>query len=90
MVDAALWNRRVWSAFKVDLLDEGNKLPEVTRGKLVSLALWVERETAQILSYKSDLSSVIGVNRIIMEGLKPKQAAEPAQSGSGMLEVNAA
>ena len=27
LVDAALWNRRVWGAFKVDLLNPDNKLP---------------------------------------------------------------
>ena len=75
MIDAALWNHRVWSAFKVDLLADNNRLPSHLRGKLVSLALWVERETSQILSYKTDLSAVIGINKIIMDGLKPKMAA---------------
>jgi flagellar biosynthesis regulator FlaF len=80
LIDAALWNNRVWSALKIDLLDDANRLPTHLRGKLVSLALWVERETSQILSYKTDLSAVIGINKVIMEGLKPK-ASLPAQPG---------
>lgn len=80
LVDAALWNRRVWSAFKVDLLDSGNKLPLDMRGKLVSIALWVERETAQILAFKSDLSAVVSINKTIMDGLRPKSIPEPAQT----------
>jgi len=72
LVEAALWNRRVWGALKVDLLAPDNRLPPDLRGKLVSLALLIERETTQILSFKSDLSWVIGINKTIMEGLKPK------------------
>ena len=90
LVDAALWNRRVWGAFKVDLLNPENKLPDTLRGKLVSVALWVERETAQILSYKHDLSSVIGINRTIMDGLKPKAMAEPAKTKTSDFEASAA
>ena len=77
IVEAALWNRRVWGAFKVDLLDPGNRLPTELRGKLVSLALFIERQTTQILAFKSDLSWVIGINKIVMEGLKPKAMPEP-------------
>lgn len=82
MVEAALWNRRVWSAFKIDLLDAGNKLPEELRGKLVSLAMCIERETSDILSFQSDLSWVIGINKAIMDGLKPKggRSALPPQA----------
>jgi flagellar protein FlaF len=82
LVDAALWNRRVWSAFKVDLLDPGNRLPEALRGKLVSIALWVERETAQILAFKTDVSWVIGINKSIMDGLRPKAIPEPVQQSA--------
>lgn len=77
LVEAALWNRRVWAAFKVDLLDPGNRLPPELRGRLVSLALWVERETAQILAFKSDVSYVISLNKSIMDGLRPKAVPEP-------------
>lgn len=83
LVEAVLWNRSVWSAFKIDLLNEGNRLPADLRGKLVSLALWVERESSEILSFKSDLSWVIGVNKRIMEGLKPKVAVQATSPSAG-------
>lgn len=86
IVEAALWNRRVWSAFKVDLLSEANGLPPDLRGKLVSIALFVERETSQILSFKSDLSWVIGINKTIMDGLKPRAMPENAQAQSPRLQ----
>ena len=78
LVDAALWNRRVWSAMKLDLMNENNRLPRDLRGKLVSIALFIERETTQILAFKSDLSWVIGINKTIMDGLKPRAMPETA------------
>lgn len=90
-VDAALWNRRVWAAFKVDLLNDHNRLPPDLRGKLVSLALFIERQTAQILASKADLSWVIGVNKTIMEGLKPKAVpAENNKAQASLMAVTAA
>ena len=79
VVDAALWNRRVWAAFKVDLLNGENRLPPELRGKLVTIALFIERETSDILAFKSDLTYVIGINKTIMEGLKPRAMPETAQ-----------
>jgi flagellar protein FlaF len=80
IVDAALWNRRVWGALKVDLLNEENRLPPDLRGKLVSIALFIERETSEILAFKSDLSWVIGINKTIMDGLKPRALPDETQS----------
>jgi flagellar protein FlaF len=82
LVDAALWNRRVWAAFKVDLLNENNRLPRDLRSKLVSIALFIERETTQILAFKADLSWVIGINKTIMDGLKPRAIPETSHAQS--------
>jgi flagellar protein FlaF len=90
-VDAALWNRRLWAALKIDLLDPGNRLPPEIRANLVGIALWVERNTAQILSYNSDLSHVITVNKRIMEGLKPRNVADaPAAPTDTRFQASAA
>ena len=89
-VEAALWNRRIWAAFKLDLLNEQNRLPPDLRGKLVSIALWVERETSQILSFKTDLSWVIGINKTIMEGLKPRAMPEGNQVAPRAMAASAA
>ncbi|HLG88685.1 MAG TPA: flagellar biosynthesis regulator FlaF [Alphaproteobacteria bacterium] len=90
IVEAALWNRRVWSAFKVDLMNDENRLPPDLRGKLVSIALFIERETSQILAFKADLSWVIGINKTIMEGLKPRAIPEAAQTQGQTLTPMAA
>lgn len=79
-VDALLWNREVWSTLKLDLLSPQNTLPDELKGSLISLAIWVERETGTLLSGgDNDLQALIDVNKTIMEGLRPTHgAAAPA------------
>lgn len=73
-VDALLWNRSIWSAFRVDLLDPENKLPKELRASLVSLSIFVEKETADAIDGNVDLEALIDINKSIMEGLKPTKA----------------
>jgi flagellar protein FlaF len=70
LYDAILWNRQVWDAFMVDLADERNALPKELRARLISIALWVSRETGAIMDGQGDLGALIGVNRNIMQGLR--------------------
>ncbi len=73
---ALLWNDKVWSAFRCDLLEEGNTLPHALKQQLVSIANWVSKETQLALDDRRVvLETLIEVNRQIMEGLKPQMAA---------------
>lgn len=78
MVAAVLWNDRVWNAFLCDLTHEDNRLPTQLKGQLASLALWVAKETQLCLEDKGDITSLIEVNRLIMDGLRPPIAAAAA------------
>ncbi len=73
-VDAAKWNRDVWAAFRQDLTSDYNKLPQDLRAALVSISLWVDKETLQIMDGKGDIDAAIEINRNIMAGLKPESA----------------
>jgi flagellar protein FlaF len=75
-VEAALWNSRVWSALRVDLYDEKNQLPQQLRASLISLSLWIEKETFALLEGEGDIDALIDINRNIMAGLKPELAQE--------------
>lgn len=75
-VHAALWNRDVWSALRVDLSDENNQLPKELRASLISISLWIERETHAVLDNQGDIEALIDVNRNIMAGLKPDAHTE--------------
>lgn len=85
-IDAVLWNSQIWSALRVDLYSEDNRLPKDLRASLISLSIWVEREVHSVMDGKSDLEALIEVNRNIMAGLKPdetqKYEAFPLQSQS--------
>ena len=75
LVDAVLWNNNVWSVFRVDLLDAGNQLPKELKAQLISLSLFVERETQAVMNGDADLEALIDINQQIIEGLRPRSMA---------------
>jgi len=80
------WNKQVWDVFVEDCGTAGNQLPRDLRAAIVSLGIWVTKETAIALEGEGDLDSLVAVNRDIMKGLKPSQSADnkamPKPSGS--------
>lgn len=76
--NAVLRNRKLWAALREDLSDPGNALPKQVRANLVSLSMWVEKETFAVLDKRSDLEALIEVNKQIMEGLQPRAQTAPA------------
>lgn len=73
-VESAIWNRDVWAAFRVDLSSNRNALPDDLKASLVSLSLWIERETMAVMDGTGDINALIEINRNIMGGLKPPAA----------------
>ncbi len=69
--EALKWNRQVWSAFRLDLVGEDNKLPEDLKSKLISLSFFVDRETVDVLYERTGFTNLIEVNRSVMKGLMP-------------------
>src|SRR5690606_3567579 len=53
-VDALLYLRRLWSVLIEDLVSSENDLPETLRADLISIGLWVMRETDLIRLEQSD------------------------------------
>jgi len=86
--DALNWNARLWDLFVEDCGSAGNQLPREIRGAIVSLGIWVKKETAMALNGEGDLDSLIAVNRDIMKGLRgtaenteQQQSAPPPTTG---------
>lgn len=75
IMDALNWNNQVWDAFVEDVGTEGNMLPRELRAAIVSLGIWVTRETGMISGGEGDIDALIAVNRAIMRGLNPALAA---------------
>ena len=69
LAHALNWNNEVWSTFMDDCRSEDNKLPEKLRGGILSLGIWVNKETQAALNGDVGLDALISVNRDIMTGL---------------------
>lgn len=78
VASALNWNKQVWDVFVEDCGTAGNQLPRELRAAIVSLGIWVTKETALALEGDGDIDSLVAVNRDIMKGLKPDQAAPSA------------
>lgn len=62
-------NIRLWSLLRMDLSQPDNQLPEELRAQLISLSLYVERQTSGILRGTAFVSELVAVNRSIISGL---------------------
>ena len=70
-VDAILYLRRLWSYLIEDLARPENDLPEKLRADLISIGLWVIRESEQIRRNESEnFDGLIEINGIIRAGLQ--------------------
>lgn len=76
VMDALNWNNQVWDAFVEDVGTEGNMLPRELRAAIVSLGIWVTRETGLVSAGEGDIDALISVNRAIMRGLNPSMPQE--------------
>lgn len=75
--EALDWNRRVWSAFALDCADAGNRLPEGLRAAIISLSIFVSKQSSEIMRSGGEMDILIEINRTIMQGLQPQQSAAP-------------
>ena len=76
-------NRQLWSVLSTDCGVPGNQLPDELRAGIISLSIWVSKQTSQVMrGADDDIDVLINVNRTIMEGLamQPgvKAEAEPS------------
>jgi len=67
-------NREVWGTLAVLCGSPGNKLPTALRASIISLALWVERYTSDVVRQRDSIDALINVNCAIMEGLASENA----------------
>lgn len=67
-------NREMWGTFSAACGAPGNALPEGLRASIISIALWVDRFTSDVVAGAEDIGPLVDVNRSVLEGL----AATPA------------
>ncbi len=73
--DALDWNRRMWQTLAMDCADPSNALPPQLRAQIISLSIFVRRQSSEVLRGKEGFESLIELNRTIMQGLAGGGAA---------------
>ncbi|MCD2317066.1 flagellar biosynthesis regulator FlaF [Sphingomonas sp. IC-11] len=64
-------NREIWGVFSSACGAPGNELPDQLRAAIISIALWVDRFTSDVIAGRESIDELIEVNRSITEGLSP-------------------
>ena len=72
-------NQKFWSELQFDLSQPGNALPAELRAGLISLAIWVDRQTSTVMGGHAGVRALVDINRSIVAGL--------AGQGSSVAEV---
>lgn len=66
-------NREVWTALSAACGSAGNGLPAELRASIVSLALWINRYTTEVIRGREEIEALIDVNRSIIAGLQQRR-----------------
>ena len=71
------WNRRLWSTIAGDCANPENTLPDSLKASIISLSIWVNKHTSEVMQGGEQIQPLIDINRIIMQGLnnQPGQSA---------------
>ena len=72
------WNRRLWTTLAADCANPDNRLPMQLRANIISLSIWVDKHTSDVMQKQAAIQPLIDVNRIIMQGLSGQMAGSPA------------
>ncbi|WP_421731470.1 flagellar biosynthesis regulator FlaF [Brevundimonas sp.] len=68
-IDALDWNRRLWSVLSTDCSDADNAMAAPLRAQIISISLFVNRHSSDIMRGDGDFETLIDINRSIMQGL---------------------
>jgi flagellar protein FlaF len=64
-------NREMWTVLANDCGAKGNNLPDALRANIISISLWVNKFTTEVIRGAEKIDELINVNRNVMEGLAP-------------------
>ena len=68
-IDALDWNRRLWSALATDCSDPDNALANPLRAQIISISLFVNKHSSEIMRGDEDFEPLIDINKMVMQGL---------------------
>ena len=85
LIEACYLNTQLWTALTVDLSLADNPLPADLKARLISLAIWVQRYSMQVMQGTASADPLISVNRNILEGLSV--SPPPANNAAPMVTI---
>lgn len=68
-IEALAKNRRLWTLLAADCGAEGNRLPKAVRAQIISLSIFVDRHSSQVMREGASMEILIDLNRTMMQGL---------------------
>ncbi|MGR3838953.1 MAG: flagellar biosynthesis regulator FlaF [Cognatishimia sp.] len=68
--DTLSYNQRIWQTIRSDLVNPANGLSPDLRAGLISLSLWVESHTNEVLKGQKKVKPLLDINRSIIRGLE--------------------
>jgi flagellar protein FlaF len=70
-VEALLFLRRLWTVFIEDLSKPENELPQKLRADLISIGLWILKESEEIRFGRSkNFRGIMEITQVVADGLK--------------------
>src|SRR4029077_5404598 len=77
---ALRFNHLLWTIIQADLTDPENQLPPEIKANVMSLSIFVDKQTTKALrsSNAGDLDVLININRNLAAGLRSNPQAAPA------------
>jgi len=83
---ALKFNQLLWTIIQADIVDAANKLPPQLKANILSLSIFVDKQTVKALADTNGdyLDSLIDINKNLAEGLltKPETSDQPAAEKS--------
>ena len=78
---ALRFNHLLWTIIQADLTDPENQLPPEIKANVMSLSIFVDKQTTKALrsSNATDLDVLININRNLAAGLRTAPGTAPAQ-----------
>jgi flagellar protein FlaF len=78
---ALRFNHLLWTIIQTDITDKENKLPPELKANIMSLSIFIDKQTAKALAdgAAQSLDVLININRNLAEGLRTNPADAPAQ-----------
>lgn len=62
-------NRQLWALLAADCALDGNQLPHQVRAQIISLSIFVDKYSGQVMRENAPLDILIDINRTVMQGL---------------------